>query len=185
MNHINNDIDQILIRRSQNTLIVVGTGTILFSVWTVIKTLGSLVLLKDELIAVIKKAITESGFVIPDQYIFYIGLALVLILTILFLAVRTFIGLSAVSEGRGFRRKNGYLILAVIMIILNIAVIIINFVSVNSQESIGVLSNDNSLSAQIIELTSIIMLVELVFSAIRIRRVRKRVSQSAEQKEQE
>ena len=55
MNHIDNDIDHILIRRSQNTLIVVGTGTILFSVWTVVKTLGTLILLKDEAVAVVRK----------------------------------------------------------------------------------------------------------------------------------
>ena len=86
------------------------------------------------------------------------------------------------------RRRIGYLILAVIMIIFNITAVIINFVSVKSQDSIdslAVFSNDTSLSAHIIEITSIIMLVELVFSAIRIRIVRKRVSQSAVQREQE
>ena len=60
MNHINNDIDHILLRRSQNTLIVVGSGTILFSVWTVVKTLGSLLLLRDELVAFLRKTIDET-----------------------------------------------------------------------------------------------------------------------------
>ena len=185
MNHINNDIDHILIRRSQNTLIVVGSGTILFSVWTVVKTLGSLFLLRDELVAFLRKTIDESGLTIPDQYIFYIELAMVLIIMALFLVFRTFIGLSAVAEGRGFRRNNGYLILAVIMIIFNITAVVMNFVSTTSQDSHAVFSEDTSLSAHIIEITSIVMLVELVFSAIRIRRVRKRVSQSAAQREQE
>ena len=178
MNHIDNDIDHILIRRSQNTLIVVGTGTILFSVWTVVKTLGTLILLKDEAVAVVRKTADENGIIISDQHLFYIVLAVTLIALLLFLAVRTYIGLTAISEGRGLRRRIGYLILAVI----------INFVSVKSQDSIdslAVFSNDTSLSAHIIEITSIIMLVELVFSAIRIRIVRKRVSQSAVQREQE
>ena len=185
VNHINNDIDHILLRRSQNTLIVVGSGTILFSVWTVVKTLGSLFLLRDELVAFLRKTIDESGLAIPDQYIFYIELAMVLIIMALFLVFRTFIGLSAVAEGRGFRRNNGYLILAVLLIIFNVAVMAVNFFSVHSGEAPLALSNGNSLPAQIIELTSIIMLFELVFSAIRIRNVRKRVGQSAEQKEQE
>ena len=188
MNHIDNDIDHILIRRSQNTLIVVGTGTILFSVWTVVKTLGTLILLKDEAVAVVRKTADENGIIISDQHLFYIVLAVTLIALLLFLAVRTYIGLAAISEGRGIRRRMGYLILAVIMIIFNITAVIINFVSVKSQDSIdslAVFSNDTSLSAHIIEITSIIMLVELVFSAIRIRIVRKRVSQSAAQREQE
>ncbi len=188
MNHIDNDIDHILIRRSQNTLIVVGTGTILFSVWTVVKTLGTLILLKDEAVAVVRKTADENGIIISDQHLFYIVLAVTLIALLLFLAVRTYIGLTAISEGRGLRRRIGYLILAVIMIIFNITAVIINFVSVKSQDSIdslAVFSNDTSLSAHIIEITSIIMLVELVFSAIRIRIVRKRVSQSAVHREQE
>ena len=185
MNHINNDTDHILIRRSQNTLIVVGTGTILFSIWTVVKTLGSLILLKDEAIAAVRKTADENGIIISDQKLFYIVLAFTLIIMLLFLAVRTHIGLAAISEGRGLRRRMGYLILAVIMIIFNITVVIINFVSVKSQDPLVVFSEDTSLSAHIIELTSLIMLVELVFSAIRIRRVRKRVSQSAEEREQE
>ncbi|MBR3124553.1 MAG: hypothetical protein IKF42_03880 [Mogibacterium sp.] len=185
MNHINNDIDHILIRRSQNTLIVVGTGTILFSVWTVVKTLGTLILLKDESVAAIRKTVDENGLKISDQHIFYIVLAIMMIFMLLFLAVRAFIGLSAISEGRGFRRHKGYLVFAVIMIIMSITVAVINFFSAKSQEPLWILSNDTSLSAYIIELTSIVMLVELVFSAIRIRKLRKRVSQGAAQKEQE
>ncbi|MBQ6438609.1 MAG: hypothetical protein IJJ06_00555 [Mogibacterium sp.] len=185
MNHINNDIDHILIRRSENTLIVVGTGTILFSVWTVVKTLGMLFLLKDESVAAVRKAVDESGFKLSDQSIFYIVLVVTLIIMILFLAVRIFIGLSAISEGRGSRRRKGYLVLAVIMIITSITAAAVNLFSAKSQEPLVVLSNDASISAHIVEFTSVVMLVELVFSAMRIRRVRKRVSQSAAKKEQE
>jgi hypothetical protein len=185
VNHINNDIDHILLRRSQNTLIVVGSGTILFSVWTVVKTLGVLFLLKDESVAVVKKAIDETGIILSDQQVFCIVLVIMLVIMLLFLAVRTFIGLSAISEGRGFRMRKGYLILAVIMIILSTAAAAINFFSARSQEYFVAFSNNDSLPAHIIELTSMIMLVELVFSAIRIRRVRKRVSHNAAQKQQE
>ena len=122
MNHINNDIDHILLRRSQNTLIVVGSGTILFSVWTVVKTLGSLFLLRDELVAFLRKTIDESGLTIPDQYVFYIELAMVLIIMALFLVFRTFIGLSAVAERRGLPRKNGYLIVEAWQISCEVAV---------------------------------------------------------------
>lgn len=61
VNHINNDIDHIMMRRSQNTLIVVGTGTILFSVWTVVKTLGSLFMRREEAVAIARRTAVKTG----------------------------------------------------------------------------------------------------------------------------
>ena len=185
MNHINNDTDHILIRKTRNILIVVGTGTIMFSVWTVVKTLSSIFLLRDEAIAAARKTVDEIGLVVPDQQLFFIALVTVLISMILFLTVRIYIGMAAISEGRGSRRRKGYLLLAVLMIIFNITAIVINFISVNPQESLGAFSHDTSLSSLIIELTSMVMIVEMVFAAVRLRRACIRVSQSAEQKEQE
>ena len=75
MNHINNDADHILIRRSQNILIVVGTGTILFSIWTAVKFLGTLFLLRDETVAAVRKLVDEKGFVVSDTVIFNVLLA--------------------------------------------------------------------------------------------------------------
>ena len=186
MNHINNDIDHIQIRRSQNTLIVVGMGTMLFGVWTVVKTLWSFFLLKDESVAVIKKAAGESGAALSDQQVFYVVLVIMVLLLILYLAARTFVGMSAMSEGRGWRKRNSYLIIASIMIIIDIVSFVTSLFSAGSQEeSLSVFSNNTSLSALIIELTSLFMLVDLVYSALKIRKVRKRVSQSTAQEGQE
>ena len=183
--HINNDLDHILMRRSQNTLIVVGTGIILFSIWTVVKTLGLIFMLKDESIAIARKVADEIGISISDQHLYYIVLAVMLIILLLFLAVRTYIGRAAISEGRGVRRRKGYLILAVIMIIINTAAVAANYLLPESQEFLGELSTNNSLPAFIIEVTSMIMMAEMVFAAARLRRARRRISQSTEQKEQE
>ena len=185
VNHINNDIDHIMMRRSQNTLIVVGTGTILFSVWTVVKTLGSLFMRREETIAIARRAADEIGVVISDQNLFYIMLAILLITMLLFLGIRTYIGRAAISEGRGFQRSKGYLILAVILIIINTAAVVIMLISAKSQEYLRMFSSDMSLSTLIIELTSIIMLAEMVFAAAKLRKVRGAAGQSAEQKEQE
>ena len=183
--HINNDLDHILMRRSQNTLIVVGTGVILFSIWTVVKTLGLIFILKDESIAIARKVADEIGISISDQHLYYIVLAVMLIIMLMFLAVRTYIGRAAISEGRGVRRRKGYLILAVIMIIINTAAVTANHLLPESQKFLGELSTNNSLPAFIIEVTSMIMMAEMVFAAIRLRGARRRISQSTEQKEQE
>ena len=183
--HINNDLDHILMRRSQNTLIVVGTGVILFSIWTVVKTLGLIFMLKDESIAIARKAADEIGVSVSDQHLYYIALAVMLIIMLMFLAVRTYIGRAAISEGRGVRRRKGYLILAAIMIIINTAAVAANYLLPESQEYLGEFSTNNSLPALIIEVTSLIMMAEMVFAAARLRRARRRISQSTDQKEQE
>ena len=48
MQFINNEPKQIEIRKSQNTLIVVGSGIILFGVWSAVKMLSMLFLLRKE-----------------------------------------------------------------------------------------------------------------------------------------
>ena len=104
---------------------------------------------------------------------------------LLFVGIRTQIGLAAISEGRGRRRRKGYLILAAIIIIVSVLEVISNIILSNPEASYGALSADTSLSSSVIELTSMVMLTEMIVSAVRLRKARLRVSQSAVQKEQE
>ena len=184
MNHINNDPDHILIRKSQNTLIVVGMGTILFSVWTAVKMLGTLFLLKDETVAAVRRIADENSLAVSDKLIFQIVLVFAVLFMLVSVGIRTHIGLAAVSEGRGRRRRKGYLIFAAIIIIVNVLAFTMNIIS-DTQESFGALSTDTSLSSFVIELTSVVMLTEMIVSAVRLRKARLRVSQSAVHKEQE
>ena len=185
MNHINNDPDHILIRKSQNTLIVVGMGTVLFSVWTAVKTLGTLFLLKDETVAAARKIADENGLAVSDKSIFLFILVATFLFMLLFVGIRTQIGLAAISEGRGRRRRKGYLILAAIIIIVSVLEVISNIILSNPEASYGALSADTSLSSSVIELTSMVMLTEMIVSAVRLRKARLRVRQSAVQNEQE
>ena len=75
--------------------------------------------------------------------------------------------------------------LAVILIIINTVAVTANYLLPESQEYLGELSTNNSMPALIIEVTSMIMMVEMVFAAVRLRRARRRISRSTEQKEQE
>ena len=53
MQFVNNGPEQIKIRESQNTLIVVGSGTVLFSIWSAARMLGLLFLLRNEIAAAV------------------------------------------------------------------------------------------------------------------------------------
>ena len=174
MKFIDNDPEQVAIRKYQNILIVVGTGIILFSAWTVVKMLGSFFMLKDETVEAMRRFGGEGMADVPDTAVFYITLVTVLIIMLIVLAIRAYVGLSAISEGRGKRRRGPYLLLAVIMIISGTMSFIANFLSTGKEASFGALSADTSFSGLIIELTSVIMLTEMVVSAIRIRRLTER-----------
>ena len=59
------------------------------------------------------------------------------------------------------------------MIIFGISSFFTNFFSVSEEPTYGALSQDTTISGLIIELTSVIMLTEMVVSAVRIRQLRK------------
>lgn len=170
MEFINNDPEQIKIRKSQNTLIVVGTGTVLFGVWTALKMIGSLFMLKAETIEAMRKLADGGLDQFTDKQVFAIILGLALFVTLILLFLRTYIGLSALAEGRGRRRSKVYIPIAVLIICVTLLSFVFNFLSVTGEKVYGALTPDTSFSGMIIEMTSIIMLVEMVVSAIRIRR---------------
>ena len=72
-------------------------------------------------------------------------------------------------------RKTASLLLAVIMIISGVISFIANFFRTAPETSMGAFSADTTISGIIIELTSVIMLTEMVVSAVRIRKLKRPV----------
>ena len=58
---IRNSATEIELRRRQNTLIIVGAGTILFGVWSIVKTVGVFIFDKTRRMAVLKGMIEANG----------------------------------------------------------------------------------------------------------------------------
>lgn len=173
MDCINNDPKHIAIRKTQNTLIVVGSGIVLFGIWTAVKMLGSFFLLKEETIAAMRMLGGEGMDELSDTAVFYITLVMVMLVMLVILAIRTYVGLSAISEGRGKKSRILYIPIAVIMIIFGIISFYTSFTTVEDLGTYGAFSKDTTMSGLIIELTSVIMLTEMVVSAVRIKRLRK------------
>jgi hypothetical protein len=169
---VNNEPEQIEIRKSQNTLIVVGSGIVLFSIWSMVKMMGLLVLLKKETVnELIEKVGTIEG--VSEDTLFWIFFAIILFFMAFALAIRVFVGLSAVAEGRGKRRGLLYILIAVIMMIGDICFFCVGFF-MTEEEQFGALARDQSISTLIIDVTSLIMLTQMVISALRIRKFTRR-----------
>lgn len=170
MRFVNNEPEQIEIRKCQNTLIVVGAGIILFGIWTMVKTMGMLFLLRDETIAAFRNSVADIAGV-SDETIFRAMVAITLIAAAAVLAVRAYIGLSAISEGRGRKRSMIYLLLTGILIISGISSLVTDFFSMSEPEQLGAFTNDQSFSAAIIEATSLIMMTQMLVSSLKIRKL--------------
>ena len=140
------------IRKLQNSLIVTGTGIILFTIWSAIRSMASY-------------SMSISGSLEPDKetivLIVYIALLCIDIL------LRCFTGLKARAAGH---KKNGsisYIFTAAILILIHaISITIYLFLSPLSLDSVL----DTVISC-IIELTGIIMSAELIYSGLRLRKL--------------
>ena len=176
-----NDPQQIKLRRNQNTLITVGTGTIAFGVWSFVKTLGMTLITRPDNISGYMSAMQSGGVEITDMSetaMFWTTVVISGILLIIDVSARLFVGFSAISVGRGKRHSRWYIVIALLMIlgsVISVLMILYSF-QLDTEDSVAALSNNsaisnNTFSGVIIELTSTIMLIEMLAASVRVRKL--------------
>ena len=140
------------IRKHQNTLIVIGTGILLFALWTVVKTIAT------------------YNITLADRFDPFVG-TIILISFIAALCVdillRVFTGLKARSAGF---KKNGslsFVFTAAVLIILHILGIAFYLYSV----PVTFESLVDTIVTCVIEGTGIFMTVDLIYSGIKLRKL--------------
>lgn len=158
------------IRRLENNLYTIGTGIIALSAWSFIKVIMQTLIHLDQFIntdlSVLEKALA-IGFV--------------WILTAIICLLYTYIGFSARSEGKGKKKRIGYLVITVIAILLEVITLY--------YETALIFYDDwdfslNSLITLLIDATSVVLMIEMTVSSIRIRMLKKRQpTQRSEKKE--
>ena len=146
-----------------------GTGTILFSVWSMVKMLSLAIIYKAETISTIKNYASDTKMLLPDNVVYIMFIVMLLIALALFLSIRFYVGVAAISEGKGIRRRSVYLAAAVLILILEGAGVV-NNIRGGLGEYEQTFYNDATFSGLIIGFTSIIMLLELILAAIRLRK---------------
>lgn len=149
------------IRRTQDNLYVLGTSVIVFGMWNLLKFTIYFFVSSDEF----KK---ETG----DEKFF---IAVILLWSMLFISflLRCFIGFSARAEGKGKRKSVFYLVLAGIIALVYCTVIpfeVAYFIAEHNHIFTSVVT-------LIIDVTSLVFLIELMVNSIRIRKLRKDVSE--------
>lgn len=142
------------LRKSQNNLVVIGYGVIAFGVWSVIKIVLYTALNTDI------NMLSAEGETVPVEVFWFI----MLIFLAFELSLRLYVGFSAVYEGRGRKKRFGYIILALLMALISFALVAANLAAFGSDESPG-----KTVVTIIVEASSSIMLAEMAIFAVRVK----------------
>ena len=147
------------IRRMEINLLTLGTGIIIFGVWSFVRAALTIFVFDND----IATQVTEDIKVIT-----YV---LLVVATVLGFLGQLFIGLSARTEAKGKKKKSGfYLVLCCIGVILSFLIIVAEISTLISQAGTGFVS---ILAAIIVDATAVVCSIELMINSMRLRRVRK------------
>lgn len=157
---------QLKLRKNESHLVSAGTGIVLLCVWSVIK---SLILLTGQT-GFHQETVTLENFTAGEKVAYYVCLILI---TAFIMLLQLKVGRGAVNEGRN-GKKSRYLGLAILMLLVEISVIvflILAYVKFPAQ----IFSTEDiirQIAALIIDLTYMYLLMILIISATRLRRMR-------------
>ncbi|MBR2779541.1 MAG: hypothetical protein IKD85_05175 [Firmicutes bacterium] len=164
--------ESVQLRKAQNTLIVVGTGILLLGIWTVLKSLGILFLNRHDIVAEIRANVESTEIVVSDEEIMLVLLLFAVLYFIFGLSARWIIGFSAIAEGRGQRRGKIYIPLTVVFIVLNFLEMFNGVWQILATGPSEDMPSDSLLVTMIINLTSMIMMTQMLASVRLVRRYR-------------
>lgn len=157
------------LRRVRDNLRSDGAGYILFGVWGVLKILITVTMNKPFL----EKIMEEMEFEADDDLermvaniVMFIFFAIIALITLL---VHLYIGLGAVRYSKGTKKKKGFLVAAVILIILTIHGITGYFDPGDYRDD----DYDSLFASVLVDLTAIFLLVDMLYSVYRIKRMEK------------
>ena len=147
-------------RRLENNLVTLGTGIIAFGLWAFIKLILTVVFLGS--------AYFEDS---PEERRLIVMIA-TWVVAVLTLLMYVWLGLSARAEGNGKKKKPVYLfvvgiisVYGFVMILIEVFIMITKFNKIDDPFSLFI--------TIIIDVTRMIFLIELIYSSVTLRKIRK------------
>lgn len=149
------------IRRLQSLLYTSGRGTILFSLWSVIRGLG-------EIYNLFRKPIESGESGISAGTLKTFSLFTVLILIICILSLYTYIGRRAIQTSLGRKTSNKYIVLAIIIIVFSASSYVPGLLTLTPSAWF----NSDDIMLTIIDVTSDVILAEVVVFSVLLKKMR-------------
>ncbi len=147
------------LRRLRDTLIIAGDGVIAFGAWSMAKTMLFLVLTED--------AILREIFSLDERLPLVAVYVMTGFMLCIDLGIRSYVGLSARSEGRGKRKRALYLIVAMLAATANAY----SVVAVFQGTAVTMSALDTAISV-VIESMAAATLLLVIYCSIRLRQLR-------------
>lgn len=161
------------LRRYQNLLVCVGSGIILFGLWTLVKGVMTIILYKEELQEILLSLGTrEEELALMIELVSYC----LIILCCLDLALRLAVGLSARREGRARDQKRhwAFLVFGAVLLTLTLTSLTMDLKDFNE--------NFNSIFDGIItvaiDATSVVMIIELFVAGAKVKYLKKKIREA-------
>ena len=157
-------------RRRRSDLRILGSGVIAFNLWSLIKPF-LLVLLASESLNQ-SAAPSTLPFALPTGNWLIVLAVLILIAIPLDIALRFYVGYSARAEGLGKRKGMAYVVIAFILFAIQVLGTLETF---RQLIMTGILSGGflNAFAAALLESSSMVILGELAFTALKVKNLTK------------
>lgn len=141
-------------RKYQNILGISGLATIVFGIWSIVKSI---------LLTALNSFQGSGDTVEIDKSVLLPFFGIVLLYVLIDLLLRFYVGVSARRESKGKKKSILYLIIAGILGIITFANIIYTFLQISSIEAVDIFVS------VIIEMISLFALVETIIYGIRLK----------------
>ena len=170
------------LRKSKNILVVLGYGVMMFAAWNLFKAILTCTLDFGVYKEMISSAITaedlENFNMSKEAFVRVIEIFIitaVLVISLVDTLIRIRVGLSAVAEGKGKKSGKFYLAASVIIILVSLLSIYTNFTElIHPNESTEF---ENTIASLIFDITSLIIVLQMIYYAKRVRKLTKELSQ--------
>ena len=164
----NNQPSDLRRRKDENTLVVIGGGVICFGVWSIIKTILHMIYNRAEFF---------GGWNDLERAERIFSIVFTILVLLMDLLIRVYVGRSAQAEGRGQKKGSLYLVLAALLSLISVA----SLAFLIGYSDLADVSLPDSIISVVVELTAVITQVEMIVAAICVRRERKNMNAGAEQ----
>ena len=154
------------LRRGQNTLFILGGGVITFGLWSVVK---SIMYLMVNPFQYFHSDDVPQEFQLIVMAVVY-GIAALLVG--LDVGLRFFVGLSARAEARGKKKSRAYIVVAAVMAAGNLLLFLGTLLLTATTPDAVTGNLLDTLVSAVVDVTALITLFELVFTARRVQRLR-------------
>jgi len=163
--------------KHRHTLAVVGMGAIAFGIWSLLKSILYFVLVEPIFDTISSNYDDLSNSKYEAWVLVAITFAIVVMFVLIDMLLRWKVGRKAMAVSRGDKEPGvGFFILSSILLLMDMAELIMGALSIA-----GIIPSDEDITDQIstllVDFTSVVMLIEMLFAAIMIRKLVRKISE--------